>query len=562
MAVVGLSTLHLFVLIAGMVSAQGGNLGISFARAVDRSYWLTGAALCLAEGDYASDNASRSAVRLLVWRPTGRDPALAHDFALQARSESFWLGSGCHHVALTRPLPMAAGDVVGWHLFGSGQLGAAGRQERGGMAALFRPCVDETAASCLSPGPIFRSARDDAAATVLPALWPDLADIVPIDTDAEARRSTLCTPLVTRTVERAEDEDDTVTVITVGDTLRFQLCVLALSILPSVLHWIPLRVACDNCRAEAYKFAAVQAGLRRLLEEELVRGGRVGFILVVDGYDVLLQARLGLLVRSFAAITGSASATSSRDAVVCAGEATCWPNGPWCRMWRRRLRRPPGANLDPYPYPNSGALLGRVEPMLKLLAELALTEQRLGDDQAALFTVALERPGSVLVDSDARLFLTLHGAAPLALERPLWQALEPEHWQPLRACNTGEAPPVLHFNGPAKEFLVPTVAALTSSGHFPVLDEGSCVVSIFGSPGAVGASNSGSMLKWSQHNLSFPLVRCNRRPLRRLRGSLFPAGVDTSWFLLSGDCRLNSVEWRDATPDINTEHARGSEARG
>ena len=85
--------------------------------------------------------------------------------------------------------------------------------------------------------------------------------------------------------------------------------------------------------------------------------------------------------------------------------------------WRKKLKR------RRFPFLNSGAFVGKVGSLRRLLNEMFLLFQSTAEtcDQALIPLLLLRFPYLGFVDKDAQLFLNLHGHDPFDLERPLCQ---------------------------------------------------------------------------------------------------------------------------------------------
>jgi len=116
-------------------------------------------------------------------------------------------------------------------------------------------------------------------------------------------------------------------------------------------------------------------------------------VLVVDAYDVLFFAGAGEIERRFAATSGRPLFN---------GEQGFYCPAPW----RDEARTAFEADDVPYPFLNSGVLIGRAGDLAELLVDAArvIREHDLRSDQAAFYRLALDAPDRVDVDRTGALF--------------------------------------------------------------------------------------------------------------------------------------------------------------
>ena len=116
-------------------------------------------------------------------------------------------------------------------------------------------------------------------------------------------------------------------------------------------------------------------------------------VLLVDGYDVLFFAGTEELEARFACGDGRP---------VFNGERGFFCPAPWADEARRAF----ADDTVPYPFLNSGVLLGRASDVTALLHDAAavVAEHRLTSDQAAFYRLALDAPERVAVDRRGELF--------------------------------------------------------------------------------------------------------------------------------------------------------------
>ena len=136
--------------------------------------------------------------------------------------------------------------------------------------------------------------------------------------------------------------------------------------------------------------------------------------------------------------------------------------------WRKKLKR------SHFPFLNTGAFVGRVNSLRRLLREIFRLFGKTTEtcDQALLPLVLLRFPHLGFVDKDAKMFLNLHGIDKFHLERRLcggnyfeaprnfsnssrWKSskLNFQHFLAPRLRGAGDLPKILHFNGNGKAHL-------------------------------------------------------------------------------------------------------------
>lgn len=115
-------------------------------------------------------------------------------------------------------------------------------------------------------------------------------------------------------------------------------------------------------------------------------------VLILDAYDVLLFAAAEELARRFAQTDGRP---------IFNGELGFYCPAPWEDAARRAFDRD-----VPYPFLNSGVLLGRAADLTALLTDAAAVVQEydLISDQAAFYRLALDAPDRIAVDHAGALF--------------------------------------------------------------------------------------------------------------------------------------------------------------
>ena len=171
----------------------------------------------------------------------------------------------------------------------------------------------------------------------------------------------------------------------------------------------------------------------RALIEPLSSVGSQELVLIVDAWDVLLLAGTAEIERRY-----------EGDRPLFNGEQGFYCPAPWAAEARAAFEDP----TVPYPYLNSGAILGRGAQVLALVREAEEVARGNGliSDQAAFYRLALADPSCLAVDRNAEIFCCT-GALPF---RGLWnrrpRTLRVEAGGVVDTL-TGRRPCVLHSPG-------------------------------------------------------------------------------------------------------------------
>ena len=195
---------------------------------------------------------------------------------------------------------------------------------------------------------------------------------------------------------------------------------------------------------QPFRFAMKMETLKKILPQFPAKS----LLVMIDAMDVLFNSSLDSLVASYHDIVRGlgTDAHGRQTSILANGEKNCWP------FPAMSTRYPASAIQTPFPFLNSGVLIGPCEDMNKILQTFAWNEKT--DDQfywTQAYLESLERADlpRIEVDHHSRIACCMH-AVPSG-------ELYVNHGVAY-IKSSGIRPQLLHLNGPVKKFL-PQIAA-------------------------------------------------------------------------------------------------------
>jgi hypothetical protein len=158
-------------------------------------------------------------------------------------------------------------------------------------------------------------------------------------------------------------------------------------------------------------------------------------VLFADGFDSLLVGSPQSILDEY---------VTFQSPLVFSAERNCWPDAEKANAY------PPAQT--PYRFLNSGGYIGEARYILRLLASAGAVAWPSGSDQRQFMQVFLNRPDSITLDHECRIFQCLH----LAEEDVEYRA------EGIHNRITGSMPKVLHANGHSN--LAPALRWLDEAG--------------------------------------------------------------------------------------------------
>ena len=178
----------------------------------------------------------------------------------------------------------------------------------------------------------------------------------------------------------------------------------------------------------------------KTIAENLPKGA---IVVMIDAFDVLFNSPINQLVTTFQALiqTLGADTFSRKASIVFNGEKNCWPHQAW------RSKYPSETLLKPYPFLNSGVLVGFCEPILSILNHFPWDKNT--DDQAywmQAYFESLQNPELPRIEVDH-----LGALACCMYQQPLAELACRDEAIVYRG--NGSKPCLVHFNGPSKNMM-------------------------------------------------------------------------------------------------------------